>query len=139
MKTTSSGSFLFLPGLLVLTAAAPLRAQTFPELGARALGMGGAQVADAQGASAAWWNPAALSGTRPWGAFYAHRGYGAAIYRLSLAEATPNVDRAHVELTSDPATGLPFNGSLLALRSLDMQDFTLSVATSLGDPRVTGG
>lgn len=44
----------------LLLAAAPARALEWHALGARALGMGGAGVATAQGPLAAYWNPAAL-------------------------------------------------------------------------------
>lgn len=46
--------------LVLLLASAPVRALEWHARGARALGMGGAGVATAQGPLAAYWNPAAL-------------------------------------------------------------------------------
>lgn len=45
----------------LMVYASPAAAQTFETVGARALGMGGAFVAVADDASAAWWNPAGLA------------------------------------------------------------------------------
>lgn len=44
----------------ILSAAAPLRASEWQTVGPRAMGMGGAGVADARGPLASYWNPAAL-------------------------------------------------------------------------------
>lgn len=49
-----------LPLVAVLLAAVPVRALEWHTMGARAVGMGGAGVALAQGPIAAYWNPAAL-------------------------------------------------------------------------------
>ncbi len=46
--------------VVLLFAAAPVRALEWHTMGARALGMGGAGVAAAEGPLAAYWNPAAL-------------------------------------------------------------------------------
>ncbi len=51
--------------VLLWTLAAPASAQ-FPWAGARATGMGGAQVAAVDDNSAAWANPAALAGEKGW-------------------------------------------------------------------------
>jgi F plasmid transfer operon, TraF, protein len=58
-------SILPLVVLLVLGLAAPAAAQ-FPWAGARATGMGGAQVAAVADNSAAWSDPAALAGLKGW-------------------------------------------------------------------------
>ncbi len=49
----------------LLASASPLRAQT-PWAGARATGMGGAQVAAVNDNSATWSNPAALGALKGW-------------------------------------------------------------------------
>src|SRR5437016_3648999 len=46
---------------LLLTAAAPAQAETFPVVGARALAMGGTGVASATGPTASYWNPAQMA------------------------------------------------------------------------------
>lgn len=62
----SSAVRLLLTGpFLLLVVAAPARAQ-FPSAGARAIGMGGAQVAAVDDPTAAWVNPAALAGLKGW-------------------------------------------------------------------------
>src|ERR1700690_2238612 len=57
MKKTTSALFA-----VILTVAAPLSASAseWQAMGPRAMGMGGAGVADAQGPLASYWNPAAL-------------------------------------------------------------------------------
>lgn len=58
---------LLLPAMLALSASAAF-AQPFDAIGSRALGMGGAFVAVADDASAAYWNPAGLASGQPAGA-----------------------------------------------------------------------
>jgi hypothetical protein len=65
MKIRSSALRFLLAGSLLLVVAAPARAQ-FPSAGARAIGMGGAQVAAVDDPTAAWVNPAALAGLKGW-------------------------------------------------------------------------
>jgi len=65
MKIRSSALRFLLAGSLLLVIAAPARAQ-FPSAGARAIGMGGAQVAAVDDPTAAWVNPAALAGLKGW-------------------------------------------------------------------------
>jgi hypothetical protein len=65
MDGRSFRSRFLLLGSLLLGAAATAFAQ-FPSAGARAIGMGGAQVAAVDDASAAWVNPAALAGLKGW-------------------------------------------------------------------------
>src|SRR6202011_2441845 len=47
--------------LLLVIAAAPVRAQQYESVGIRAQGMAGAFVAVADDATATWWNPAGLA------------------------------------------------------------------------------
>lgn len=194
MKTT-------LQVAVILASATTLSAQSFPEVGARALGLAGAYVAVADGATGSFWNPAAaplnppsstflygrsvsdpedlatrlddlaatdadapditsrladalraaqllgaigsepdpIFGHEPIGGFYTGNGYGIGLYRLTLVEAAPLVDTTHVVAGNDPETSIAFNTSRLNLRSLKMQDYVLSVGSSLGDPRVMLG
>src|SRR6478752_7760256 len=52
---------LMVVGLMVTATVAPADAQTFDAAGTRAAGMGGAFVAVADDASAAYWNPAGFA------------------------------------------------------------------------------
>ena len=65
MRTRGSVSFFFVSAALFLGAARPATAQ-FPWAGARAAGMGGAQVAAVDDNSAAWSDPAALASLKGW-------------------------------------------------------------------------
>ena len=56
------GKVLLVVSLVSFGMAAPARAQIFESVGIRAQGMGGAFVAIADDADAAWWNPAGLAG-----------------------------------------------------------------------------
>ena len=58
-------SLFALAGTVLLFAAEPALAQ-FPWAGSRAMGMGGAEVAAVDDATAAWANPAALGGLKGW-------------------------------------------------------------------------
>src|SRR6186997_2028771 len=50
-----------LAAMVVVVSATPARAQLFEDVGTRAQGMGGAFVAVADDATAAWWNPAGIA------------------------------------------------------------------------------
>ena len=76
------------------TAASPAGAQ-FPWAGARALGMGGAQVAAVDDASAAWWNPAALGRLDGW--------------NVQILAGGVASSRNDLLRTIDTLTGLPFD------------------------------
>jgi F plasmid transfer operon, TraF, protein len=58
-------SLFALAGAFLLSVADPALAQ-FPWAGSRAMGMGGAEVAAVDDATAAWANPAALAGLKGW-------------------------------------------------------------------------
>jgi len=110
--------------VFLLAAASPARALEWHAMGARAVGMGGAGVALAQGPLAAYWNPAALGRPNvnaygleiPFGVHVALTGsvYEGAKNLQDLkdrgtAPSQPEIDAA-LNLLDQPGSGLRFDG-----------------------------
>jgi hypothetical protein len=94
--------------LAALVPAAAVSAQTFETVGTRAAGMGGAFVAVADDASAAYWNPAG----------FATGSYFSLVLDRSIAEAIPRVGPAGSHSSILFAAGMPATGlSYYRLRS----------------------
>lgn len=118
---------VFLGGLLLATPAA---GQTFDTVGTRAAGMGGAFVAVADDASAAYWNPAG----------FASGSYFSLVLDRSAAEANPaSGPRAGSRSGVLFALGMPaLSLSYYRLRATTIQPLS-ATAEAAGDRNVTGG
>lgn len=138
----------------LLLQAVPARAQLYESVGTRAQGMGGAFVAVADDATAAWWNPAGLAS----GAYFnlvmergridepaepggrlpagrtATRGFamafpalGLSYYRLQVSQIAP------IDTTARPGEARQGVGGPNRLRSLSVSAFGSTVGQSIGD------
>src|SRR3954447_24529318 len=109
---------VFLLAAALLVVSHPVVAQTFDIVGTRAAGMGGAFVAVADDASAAYWNPAG----------FAAGSYFSLVLDRNSAEAQPSVGPAGNQSGLLIALGMPALGlSYYGLRST-------TVAPAVRDP-----
>jgi F plasmid transfer operon, TraF, protein len=156
----------FVSALSLVVVLNPLaaRAQSDDAIGVRAQGMGGAFTAVADDATATWWNPAGLAGgaylnalievgrvaepsterdasgaPRPaWragarGFAVAFPALGLSYYRLRVSEIRPPTSIAAADpVRQDQGTADVY------LRSLDLQQFGLTVGQSIGEHLVVG-
>jgi hypothetical protein len=150
--------------LLVMSAAAPARAQLYESVGIRAQGMAGAFVAVADDATATWWNPAGLAT----GAYFnavieygvaqqprderAPNGEPVPAWRSparAVAVAFPALGLSYYRLEINemrpltPIAGQPANRqdqgtAAVRLRSLVLNQFGATVGQSLGNHLVIG-
>ncbi len=143
----------------LLARAVPAHAQLYESVGTRAQGMGGAFVAVADDATAAWWNPAGLAsgsylnivvedgrleqprdpapsapavrtGTRGFAA--AFPALGLSYYRLRVSEIAP------VSTTAGEADARQQSGGINRLRSLSLKAWGATIGQSIGDHFVVG-
>jgi hypothetical protein len=143
----------------LLLDAVPADAQLYESVGTRAQGMGGAFVAVADDATAAWWNPAGLasgayfnlviergsleqpdepppaaaaSRTRTSGFSAAFPSLGVNYYRLRVSEIAAPTS------TAEGADNRQQSGGASRLRSLSLSTFGTTIGQSLGDHFVVG-
>lgn len=121
---------LFLETMLLLTLSGLGSASPWHPTGPRAMGMGGAQVAIAQGPSAAYWNPAGLGQLHNPSGFELDFGVGAA-FNGSVLEGANDMNRLNGDCSAGAANctnaaindalrklGQPGNGALIGTGSL---------------------
>lgn len=144
---------------VLLVRAVPASAQLYESVGTRAQGMGGAFVAVADDASAAWWNPAGLAS----GAYFnvvvekgeitqpadpaqfesasrtSTSGFAVAFPALGLSYYRQRVsDMAPVGTTEPDGAARQGVGGGTRLRSLALRTFGMTVGQSMGQHIVVG-